>query len=115
MGGIERLPRLPDTILDLMVNRSHRSFFQRFHHDRADEAYASSPSYLISSGGHYDHVRLHGRSACGKHDDIGLALPTDVHADRAVQDAGRPYPIRRRLGRCANARTWASRRTSHAG
>ena len=25
--------RLPDTILDLMVNRSHRVFFQRFHHD----------------------------------------------------------------------------------
>jgi hypothetical protein len=67
--------RLPDTILDLMVNRSHRVFFQRFHHDGADEAYAGSPSYLISSGGHYT-TFAYAVGGMGKHDDTGLALPT---------------------------------------
>ncbi len=66
--------RLPDAILDLMVNRSDRVFFQRFHH-YADEAYASSPSYLISSGGHYA-TYAYKVAGMGKHDDTGLALPT---------------------------------------
>jgi hypothetical protein len=66
--------RLPEPILDLMVNRSHRVFFQRFHH-YADEAYAGSPSYLISSGGHYATFAYKAAGA-GKHDDIGLAVPT---------------------------------------
>ncbi len=72
-GGLSDY-RLPDAVLDLMVERSHRTFFQRFHH-AADEAYASSPSYLISSGGHYASFAypILGK---GKHDDIGLALPT---------------------------------------
>lgn len=42
--------RLPEPILDLMLNRSSRQFLQRFHH-ATDEIYAASPSYLISSGG----------------------------------------------------------------
>src|SRR5262249_3201977 len=66
--------RLPDPILDLMVNRAHRVFFQRFHH-YADEAYAGSPSYLISSGGHYATFAYKAAGA-GKHDDLGLAVPT---------------------------------------
>jgi hypothetical protein len=66
--------RLPDAILDLMVNRPHRVFFQRFHH-YADEAYAGSPSYLISSGGHYA-TFAYKVEGVGKHDDIGLAVPT---------------------------------------
>jgi hypothetical protein len=66
--------RLPDSILDLMITRQNRVFFQRFHH-YADEAYASSPSYLISSGGHYAPF-AYTVAGKGKHDDIGLALPT---------------------------------------
>jgi hypothetical protein len=66
--------RLPDVILDLMVNRSHRVFFQRFHH-HAEEAYAGSPSYLISAGGHYA-TFAYKFVETGKQDDIGLALPT---------------------------------------
>ena len=75
VGETQRLPRLPDTILDLMVNRSHRFCFQRFHHDGADEAYAGSPSYLISSGGHYT-TFAYAVGGMGKRNDISLALPT---------------------------------------
>ncbi len=67
--------RLPDAILDLMVDRRHRVFFQRFHGRDADEAYASSPSYLISSGGHYA-TYAYKVAGMGKNDDTGLALPT---------------------------------------
>jgi hypothetical protein len=66
--------RVPAAILDVMIEPSHRDFFQRFHH-YADEAYASSPSYLISSGGHYA-TFAYAVAGKGKHDDIGLALPT---------------------------------------
>ncbi len=67
--------RVPDSILDLMIERHHRVFSQRFHH-YADEAYASSLSYLIASGGHYATFAYKAAGITGKHDDIGLAVPT---------------------------------------
>jgi hypothetical protein len=69
--------RVPDSILDLMVNRPHRTFFQRFHTAYADEAYAGSPSYLISSGGHYA-TFAYTIAGKGSHDDIGLPLATTL-------------------------------------
>ncbi|HWZ43537.1 MAG TPA: CVNH domain-containing protein [Candidatus Saccharimonadales bacterium] len=72
--------RVPDPILDLMIERSHRSFFQRLHH-YADEAYAGSPSYLLSAGGHYATFAYRFAGVAGDHDDIGLALPTTLLPD----------------------------------
>jgi HYDIN/CFA65/VesB-like, Ig-like domain len=57
--------RIDPLILDLFVDRSHRKFYQFFHYSRKlefddfqdsnDELYFSSPSYLISAGGHGTH------------------------------------------------------------
>jgi hypothetical protein len=41
--------RIPDLLLDLIVNKDHRTFYQGFHH-AADELYASSPALLLSAG-----------------------------------------------------------------
>jgi len=48
--------RVPEPILDLLVNWKHRQFYQSFHHRANDGVYANelyygSPSYLISAGG----------------------------------------------------------------
>jgi hypothetical protein len=53
-------------ILDLLVDRSHRNFYQFFHtsrkleeddfDDSVDELYAASPSYLLSAGSHGTHA-----------------------------------------------------------
>ncbi len=42
--------RVPYLIQDLIVNKDHKSYYQRLHHDGV-EIYSSSPSYLISAGG----------------------------------------------------------------
>jgi hypothetical protein len=69
--------RVPDAVLDLMVNRPHRVFFQRFHHHAtADEIYAGSPSYLISSGGRHAKPAYSVLGVLHSDDDIGLAVPT---------------------------------------
>jgi len=72
--------RVPDALLDLMIDRSHRNFVQRFHH-YADEAYAASPSYLLSAGGHYATYAYKIAGVAGDHDDIGMALPTNLMPD----------------------------------
>jgi len=43
--------RVPDLILDEMLNRTQRRTFQSFHHS-ADEIYWRSTSYMLSAGGH---------------------------------------------------------------
>jgi hypothetical protein len=98
--------RVPDEILDLMVNRSDRMFFQRFHHgwwrgEHADEAYAASPSYLISSGGHYVSY-AYSIAGKGDSDDIGLAVPTTfmptgqfTTRDQLIQFRGQGDPEKR--------------------
>ncbi len=65
--------RIPNAILDLILNPAHRLFYQGLHH-YADELYASSPSFLISAGGHYASFAY----AIPSGDDIGMALPTTV-------------------------------------
>jgi hypothetical protein len=42
--------RVPDAINDLIINQSHRTFYQRFSHYTV-ETYSSRPDYLISAGG----------------------------------------------------------------
>ena len=74
---LESSYRIPDPILDMMINVGHRSFYQGLHH-YADEVYASSPSYVISAGGHYAINAYKAFGIFGKDDDIGLALPTTV-------------------------------------
>jgi hypothetical protein len=68
--------RVPEPILDLIINPKHRIFYQGLHH-YADELYAGSPSFLISAGGHfapYAYTFL----GHGNGDDIGQALPTTI-------------------------------------
>lgn len=80
--------RIPAAILDLLINPGHRIFYQGLHH-YADELYASSPSYLISAGGHYAtrayKAHIFGIKK-GNPDDIGMALPTTVMPTGAFLD-----------------------------
>jgi hypothetical protein len=76
--------RIYDPLLDLIINPSHRTFYQGLHH-YADELYASSPSFLISAGGHhatcaYPVSPLAGNevNVCFEPDDFGIALPTTI-------------------------------------
>jgi hypothetical protein len=70
--------RVPASILDAIINPKHRIFYQAFHH-YADELYASSPSFLISAGGHYaTYAYTVGGGIFHNSDDIGLAVPTTV-------------------------------------
>jgi hypothetical protein len=66
--------RIPDTILDLIINREHRSFVQAFHHN-TDELYAGSPSFLLSAGGQYASA-AYPVGPFSVSDDKGLAVPT---------------------------------------
>jgi hypothetical protein len=68
--------RVPEPILDVMLKPGHRIFYQGLHH-YADEIYAASPSLLLSGGGHYA-TFAYTFLGTGKHDDIGMALPTTV-------------------------------------
>lgn len=77
MAGISDY-RIPDPILDLIVNRDHHTFYQGFHH-AGEELYASSNSYLISAGGRYAGYAYSVNTPVGdkgKDDDIGLVVPT---------------------------------------
>jgi hypothetical protein len=66
--------RLPDPILDVVINRAHRLFVQGFHHF-TDEMYSGSPSFNINGGGQYaTYAYKVGPFHSG--DDIGLAVPT---------------------------------------
>jgi hypothetical protein len=68
--------RIPDLLVDLIINPAHRLFYQGLHYV-GDELYASSPSFLISAGGHYadpPYLVL----GIGSSDDIGMALPTTI-------------------------------------
>ena len=71
--------RISDGILDLILQRSHRVFYQGIHH-YADELYASEPSFLLSAGGHYATSAYKDTvvGLFGKNDDIGNALPTTL-------------------------------------
>ncbi len=68
--------RVPDIILDSMINPKHRIFYQGIHH-YADEQYAASPSFLISAGGHHA-TYAYTFAGKGSSDDLGMALPTTV-------------------------------------
>jgi hypothetical protein len=77
--------RIPEPILDLLVNKSHRTFYQGFHH-YTDELYAGSPSFLLTAGGHYATFAYRLGGVFAQHEDIGLAvattlLPTGEHQD----------------------------------
>ena len=79
--------RVPDLILDLMINHDHASYYQRIHHV-ADEIYASSPKYLITAGGKWIPGTAAGRCVvdyfdyCGDeisgYEDVGMELPTTL-------------------------------------
>jgi hypothetical protein len=69
--------RMYDLVWDLTVNHSHRIFYQGLHH-YADELYASSPSFLISAGGHHATCAYPVLGVCGHSDDFGIALPTTI-------------------------------------
>ncbi len=79
--------RIPDPILDLIVNPAHRVLYQGFQH-YGEELYAGSTSYLISAGGRYA-PSAYTVAGVGKADDIGLAVPTTfipggAYLDRAA-------------------------------
>jgi hypothetical protein len=93
--------RVPDSVLDLFIERAHRRFYQRFRHvhilrdkgysEPVAELYAASPSYLITAGGHptvycyFGHV---GPIYSGKTADFGGAMPTTFMP--TVDAAGQP-------------------------
>ncbi len=68
--------RVPDLILDLVVNDAHKSYYQRFHHDGV-ELYASTPQFLISAGGIWMES-VHGHDEWNGDADAGWALPTTL-------------------------------------
>jgi hypothetical protein len=74
--------RVPDMILDLVMNKSHNSYYQLIKHDGV-EIYSSSPKFLITAGGfwnpsaHSDQCQFCGDELnCYK--DVGWALPTTL-------------------------------------
>jgi hypothetical protein len=89
--------RVPPSILDLFVGSDpgRRQFFQRFNHYSA-EAYAGSPSYLISAGGipttYAYRGQVLGTTLDGLADsvDLGVALPTTFLPD--IDAPGPPDP-----------------------
>jgi hypothetical protein len=50
MGALTQDYRVPDLLLDLIINPQSKRYFQKIHHQGV-EIYSSSPSYLISAGG----------------------------------------------------------------
>lgn len=89
--------RIPDLILDLIVNSADRSYYQRFHHAAA-EVYAGSPQYLITGGGkwipspHSDNCSGPIDFICGDqyppaYEDVGLELPTTLMPSKEGMDA----------------------------
>lgn len=66
--------RIPDEILDLMINRTSRRYLQAFHH-ASDEIYAGSPSYTIMAGGRYA-PPAYTVAGFGKADDTGKPMAT---------------------------------------
>ena len=66
--------RIPDAILDLIINRDHREYVQAFHH-YSDELYAGSPSFTINAGGQYA-TFAYPVGPFHDSDDAGLAVPT---------------------------------------
>jgi hypothetical protein len=74
--------RLPEPLWDLILNSSHRIFYQGLHH-YTDELYASSPSFLISAGGFpttcaYPVAAFANTCPPQADNDFGVALPTTV-------------------------------------
>ncbi len=66
----------PNLILDLMVNTSSRSYYQRFSL-ASGEAYAAEPDFLISAGGRptdYAYIVV----GEGKAEDLGVVQPTTL-------------------------------------
>ncbi len=66
----------PNFILDLMVNASSRSYYQRFSL-ASGEAYAAEPDFLISAGGtptDYAYIVV----GTGKDEDLGVVQPTTL-------------------------------------
>jgi hypothetical protein len=64
----------PNLILDLMVNSSHRNYYQQLRY-ATSETYAATPDFLISAGGvpsDYAYVVL----GTGKDEDLGVVHPT---------------------------------------
>jgi hypothetical protein len=74
--------RVPPMILDLLMNKSHRSYFQLIEHDGV-ELYAGAPEFLITGGGFWNPSPHSGKCAlCGDefncYKDAGWALPTTL-------------------------------------
>ncbi len=87
--------RVPPSILDLFVgDNPSRRFYQHFSH-YSSEAYAGSPSYLISAGGvptDYAYLinALGITPSKGDSNDLGVALPTTFLPD--INSPGPPDP-----------------------
>jgi hypothetical protein len=68
--------RVPYMILDLMMNNSHRTYYQRIRHAGV-EVYSSSSQFLITGGGIWMES-VHGHDEFNKYADAGWALPTTL-------------------------------------
>ena len=77
--------RLPPLVLDVLVNREARRFYQTFHH-HTTEIYFGSPSYTISAGGLVADEAYRLPVFGGKSDDRGIAVLTLLlPRDRALR------------------------------
>lgn len=73
--------RVPDFILDLMINNEHKTYFQGLRHMSA-ELYSSSPSALISSGGTYiNNFDFGTKERDGLPNPITIILTKDISTD----------------------------------
>jgi hypothetical protein len=77
--------RAPESILDLIMNQSHRSFYQRIKHDGV-EIYASRPDYLITAGGYWmgSPYSFLGMTSS---DDEGAVVPTTLMPSDDITDS----------------------------
>ncbi|MEO8410548.1 MAG: hypothetical protein ABI478_08240, partial [Propionivibrio sp.] len=63
----------PDAVIDLMVNTSHRTYYQDF--TPPGEIYAAEPDFLIAGGG-INGTYAYTVGGIGKDEDLGVAQPT---------------------------------------
>lgn len=74
--------RVPDLVADLMIDKKSVRYYQRFKH-LAPEIYYSSPSFLISAGGHYLN-----RFDAGTNQQDGWSVPTTIMPTHGGYDRG---------------------------
>ena len=89
--------RIPDLILDELVNREDLAVLERFHHD-GDEIYWRSASYMLSAGGRRTPSLYHHEASgvvktaldaavAAQIATVGLVSPSVPHLDDVVGDA----------------------------